>query len=534
MKKRKDPNQPSAVDLVEEAVHLLRSAPLRFFTPFLAGIVPFALGLLWFTAEMTWSAFAAEKLIDYSLAMALLFLWKQVWEAVFCAAIHARITGASEPWTRGRVVRLVVTQAAIQPWSLIALPLAYATLVPFAWTMAFFRNVSLYAGLGTADPVQTSSVQASRWMRANWILQAFVGLLGLLLIVNYFSALFTIPQLGRSIFGFDNELTRYPTWLLNSTGFAAVGILAYVTLDPIFSTVYVLRCFYGQSVRSGADLRAKFRRIAAKAAMVIVLILSVPAAAVIAQPRSAVAAVDAQQLDRSIQSVVRRREYTWRMPKVEDDAAKRPQWASWIDSVFSRISEFWEWFLEGIRKMFSREDIEAKEKAGKATVWDLALQYSLWVLGAVFAVAAAVLLYRQRNARQDAVAAATATARPVDVDLRDESLTADKLPESSWLALAQEWIDKGDLRLALRAMHLAGLSYLNGRSLVTIQRWKSGMDYSMELSRRSRSIPGVGETFGRNVRVFEAGWYGRHEVSREILEAFSQGLDEMRAHAERG
>jgi hypothetical protein len=529
-------HEHSAVDLVEEAVHLLRSAPLRFFTPYLIGMIPFSLALLWFTAEMTWSAFAAERLVDSSFTVALLFIWKQVWEAVFCVSIHERISGVREPWTRQRILRLVLLQASLQPWSLVALPLASLTMIPYAWTFAFFRNLSLYAGFGSVHTVRLASGQAGKWIRVNWIAQAFLTLLGLLLLINYFGALFVIPQLGKSIFGLDNTLTRYSSWLLNSTGFAAVSILVYVTLDPVFSAIYVLRCFYGQSIHSGADLRARFRRIAAQVAIVAFLLLAPAARPLHAQdtPVAVAPAVDAQRLDRSIRSVVRRREYTWRMPKSAEDPANRPGWASWIDKVFARLGEFWDWFKEGLRKLFSSDDDSgASKRTSSLGVWDLALNYSLWILAVLFASAAALLVYRQRNARLRSTAVTAAVSKPVEVDLRDESLTADKLPESSWLSLAQEWIDKGDLRLALRAMHLAGLSYLNGQSLVTIQRWKSGMDYSAELARRGRATPEIGLAFGRNVRIFEAGWYGRHEVNRGEIEAFSRGLDELRSHAER-
>jgi hypothetical protein len=524
------------VDLIEEAVHLLRSAPLRFFAPYLAGAVPFSLGLLWFCAEMTWSSFASERLVDESLLVALLFLWKQVWEAVFCAAIHERIVGATESWTRQRVFRLVTTQLAVQPWSLIVLPVSLLTMLPFAWAIAFFRNLSLYAGSGSMHAVRLAREQAARWPRSNWILQAFLALLGLILLFNYFSAMVLIPQLGKSIFGLENALTRYPLWMLNSTGFVAVSLLVYLTLDPILCAVYVLRCFYGQSIHSGADLRARFRQITAKLALAVLLLLG-PAGShpAIAQTATAHAtpALDAKQVDRSIQSVMRRREYTWRMPKVEDPA-RRPEWASWIDRAFARIGEYWDWFWEGIRRMFTSDGSGGAKSDGPIGVWDWALRYSLWILGAIFAVATAVLLYRHRNAQKRSGEVAAAAAAPVAVDLRDEALTADKLPESSWLSLAQDWIDKGDLRLALRAMHLAGLSYLNGRSLVTVQRWKSGMDYSAELARRARSMPRVSQAFRENLRIFEAGWYGRHVVDRDALEAFSRGLDEMRSHAERG
>ena len=129
-----------------------------------------------------------------------------------------------------------------------------------------------------------------------------------------------------------------------------------------------------------------------------------------------------------------------------------------------------------------------------------------------------------------------AAAAPV-ANLADESLTADRLPESSWRKLAEESLARGEYRLALRALYLAGLNYMSQRELVSIRRWKSGLDYRREVERRARMNPMVsGElvpAFARNVSTFERGWYGRHPVNREDVETLMGGLDEMRRHAER-
>lgn len=517
-----------AVEIVDEAAQLLRRAPASLYWIALAGLLPFALGLLWFVAEMSWSAFASEHLLEYALALAGLFLWKQIWEAVFCAKVHELLSGDAEPWTGSRILRTALTQAALQPWSLVALPLAALTLLPFATTAAYFRNLSLYAG--SANASRMARDRAIQWTKQNWILHAFLFLLALLLFANYFAAFLTVTQLAKSILGVESAITRYPMWLFTSTGLSAIGILVYVTLDPLLSAIYVLRCFYGQSVYTGADLRARFRRVAAVAVLFLACCLT-PAAMRAQAPAPVTATVDAKQLDQSIRQVVRRREFTWRMPKGEGDGKPRTGVLGWIDSVLARIGDFWEWLKEGLRKLFEpeRTTVEKKEAAG---VWETALRVSLWVLGAVFAIAAALMLYRQAKDRKTVTITAAAAA-PAEVDLRDEGLTADKLPENSWLALAQEWIDKGDLRLALRAMHLAGLSYLNGRNLVTIQRWKTGMEYGSEVSRRAKSTPAIGEAFHRNTRVFEMAWYGRHETTPEMLDAFSKGLNEVKANAER-
>jgi hypothetical protein len=123
----------------------------------------------------------------------------------------------------------------------------------------------------------------------------------------------------------------------------------------------------------------------------------------------------------------------------------------------------------------------------------------------------------------------TAAAPPVD--LADESLTADRLPEAEWLAMANEWMEKGDFRMALKAMYLAALNYLSSQDLVSIRRWKSGLDYRRELTRRARATPELPPAFARSVEIFERGWYGRHAVDRAMAESLADGFNRMRASA---
>ena len=97
------------------------------------------------------------------------------------------------------------------------------------------------------------------------------------------------------------------------------------------------------------------------------------------------------------------------------------------------------------------------------------------------------------------------------------------------MKLADEWLAKGDCRMALRALYLAGLKYLGERGLVSIQRWKSGLDYRRELERRARSNPQVAPAFAVNLGAFERGWYGRHPVDRGMVESFAERLNEIRS-----
>src|SRR5205085_11741281 len=128
--------------------------------------------------------------------------------------------------------------------------------------------------------------------------------------------------------------------------------------------------------------------------------------------------------------------------------------------------------------------------------------------------------------------AEAAEARAFSLDLTDESVQADHIPESSWLALAEEWLGKGDCRLAMRALYLAGLNYLSGRKLISLGRWKTGLEYRRELERRARqnaaADPQIGPAFLESISIFERGWYGAHPVDRLDVESLAKGLEEVR------
>jgi polyphosphate kinase 2 (PPK2 family) len=85
--------------------------------------------------------------------------------------------------------------------------------------------------------------------------------------------------------------------------------------------------------------------------------------------------------------------------------------------------------------------------------------------------------------------------------------------------------------MALKAMYLGALNYLSARELVSVRRWKSGLDYRRELTRRARAKPELPPAFDRSVAIFERGWYGRHTVDRAMAESLANGLKEMRASA---
>src|SRR5947209_2906762 len=113
-----------------------------------------------------------------------------------------------------------------------------------------------------------------------------------------------------------------------------------VWLDPLAKAIYVLRCFYGESLKTGRDLKAELKkfRVEPKSARVGTLLLllafalpmntgrSAEADSPIARPTPQPPSLSAPDLERSIDEVLRQREFSWRMPRektlVKDEAKK--------------------------------------------------------------------------------------------------------------------------------------------------------------------------------------------------------------------
>jgi hypothetical protein len=135
-------------------------------------------------------------------------------------------------------------------------------------------------------------------------------------------------------------------------------------------------------------------------------------------------------------------------------------------------------------------------------------------------------LIRDRRKRESPIASVPIQPMP---DLRDESVGAEQLPEDGWTQLGRELLERGELRLALRAFYLAGLAHLAARNLISLARFKSNRDYERELGRRGHSFPALLALFGESISVFDRTWYGMHEVSRDIVAEFAARIERIMA-----
>jgi hypothetical protein len=539
-----------ALELIEEAIHLLRSAPAPYLASYYLGALPFVLATLYFWGDMSRSPFAGEHLIPGSLSLALLFLWMKSCQTVFARQMRAFISGETLTLSARRFWHIFLNQAALQTSGLFVLPLLLLPTIPFPWAFAFYQNLVALDDGETLDfkgLFAKASRQARLWPAQNHVMLALLFAFAFFVFLNLVSAFFVLPALLKMFLGIETVFTRSGLSMLNSTLLAAALGLAYLCVDPILKTIYVLRCFLGESQRSGADLRAELRHAQAPrmAALTLIVLLAAgvsiraladdidPASKSVPAGKAPPAAVAPTELDRTIQDVIQQPKYAWREPRkllAEDSTRSK----GFFERLFERIRPFLKktlrtvsgWIDAFFRRLFGRQG--SASSSGALGRWVGFLQFLLYALIVATVAGLAWLLYRVwRGKSAQAPSIASEPIQPVP-DLSDEALAADQLPEDGWLSLAQKLLTQGELRLALRAFYLATLAHLAGRNLIRLARGKSNRDYDRELKRRAHALPGLVDAFDENLTVFDRTWYGMYEINPEIVRQFADNVERIK------
>jgi hypothetical protein len=553
-----------SLDLLEEAAGLLRADPLSVLVSYYLGTVPFVLGALYFWADMSRSAFAAQRLAGAALGMGCLYVWMKFWQAIFLQQLRCRMSQAPAPSLNGRrLLRTALRQTTLQPTGLFFLPLALLLIFPFGWVFAFYQNLTAMED-GEASEVlpliRCSARQAWLWPGQNHALLGVLLVFGLVVFLNWGMVCYLAPVLAKALLGIESAFTRHDLSVLNSTFLAAVAGLTYLSVDPLAKAAYALRCFYGESLTSGEDLRSELRRFALTGRrLAVVLVLWLPSSALVAgaaspsrpeaeaRPAGTVAAapavrgtadasIPAPDLDRAIQKTAQQRKYTWRAPRdqVVEEGDDEPGLllrflkrtgkllAGWLES-FAR------WVGNWVRKLFGGWQPSAPDGLGYR--WILFQEILMYTLVATALAGLAFVLVKVWRNRHRVPQELAVQAVAVVPDLRDENLDAGQLPEDGWIRVARELLARNELRLALRAFHLASLAQLAGRNLIRVARFKSNRDYETELRGRAHGVPLLAGLFAENVSVFDRCWYGLQEVPPELVEHFALNVERMKEAA---
>ena len=564
---------PGPLDLLEDAVHLLRRAPAATLACYYLGSLPFVLGLLFVCADLSRDPAAAEAPGLAAAWLSALFLCMLTGQGIFAARLRAQLGPQSvrpAPWTPRRVARLALVQAVWQPSKLFVIPFSLVLFgAPLGWALAFYGHVNALADAAHGSPgraAERATRGALLWPAQNHAALGVLMFLTLFVWLNVFIACLLLPQLLKTFSGADNVFTRAGFSLLNSTFFAVTFALVYLLVDPLWKTFCVLRCFHADARRTGEDLQAALEALpvvpvggattaadkarlpsatpAATTTLAAGVILFCSGLFLLTHPPGVFAASSASpsptrataspgvppaDLDRSIEDVLNRREFAWKLPRERvsqpDNAASETSYLRrflrWLNDSLGRLARW-------LRKLFARSENSDSDPPSIGfsllALKPLALLAGGLLLLLTLFLIAKTLLARQRaragRAAQDGTDGAASGTPAIETLLADEGLLASSLPEDDWLRLARELLAKGEARLALRAFYLSTLALLAGRGLVGISRLKSNGDYLHEVRRRARDRdPALPTAFARAVRGFERAWYGRHPADEAAVAA---------------
>ncbi len=558
-----------AIQILEDAVHLLRRTPFRTLAWHGAGSAPLALAAAFFWNDITHPATSSHA-VD-ALLLALLLAWMNCCRAVFAAGLREGLTGAVPGrWNGRRLWSLAASQVFLGATKLVALPIALLSVAPLASTVSFYRNAAALAGRDDLDPraLMAKALQLAGFRpRQSWTLLAFLTLLYPLALVNVVVTLAILPQLIRMLTGHESAISRSGIYFMaNPTFWICALAISWMAFDPLVQAAHCVRCFQAESDRTGEDLKAGLRRLAMQAAAVALAMTLLCGGAARragfqpAMPASSPAffvanlfsglqsaeknadkmsawqagsplhVVSPDQLERGIRQALQSPEYDWRNPPLDSGSRE-----SWIVTATDRALLAVRSFLRAAGSLITRFLRWVFQSSGSSSAPGVApkvsLPMSLWILTAAMLVVCGWLVMRFRGSRRPAVAAMAAgplAASPLDA----EEVNPLDLPEQGWIEMAEDSLREGNWRLAMRAFYLASLSWLGRRELIAIHPGKTNREYEMELRRRTRTAPRMRELFAGNVAAYERCWYGMHNPLPEDVVEFRRRADDMKTAIE--
>ncbi|MBV9762664.1 MAG: DUF4129 domain-containing protein [Acidobacteriaceae bacterium] len=529
----------SAVRLLEDALVLAARMDSTSWLVYLSGVLPFFAFLLYEWTSLAQSPFALERLTVSAFLLAVLYCWLHVCQSVFCVRLNAALTETAAP-LRASFAQALTLQPALAPTKLIAWPAALALLVPHAAATMFYQASLLPPASDASWRPALAEARRDALYRpgqAVWLLLLTL-LLRIIVWVNLFVLLVSLPPLWKTFTGQEGKFTRSPDLLLNPASFAALSILAYIALDPIVKAAAVLRRFARQSETSGLDLRLRLSLLRRAAAALLLCALFVSGPPMRARPITppAVASpttVSPDRMREAINRVFHDPRNNWDLPIVEPRKPAAGPIGAFIDSLVDHLGKAWDSvlsaidsLLEALRHALSNSDRSAGERPRPVTSLDG------WFVIGLFTLLIAALLFlafrnRRKRARPQAAAGVALPARPIDI--ASEEVHAIDRPEAEWLALAARHRASGNLRLALRALYLSTLTALGRAGLISLARGKTNHDYLRELQRRAKRMStDLIPAFRSNLGLFEQSWYGAHPVTEQTIEQFERNSSLLR------
>lgn len=302
----KKETSPSAFELIEKSLSLLRVEGLSLFPIYWLGGFPFLLLFLFFWSDMSQNSFAEESLSFYSILLTGTYFWMKFWQTAFMRAVRYRILNQQIPqWSWKEKSWAILFQGFVQPTQWIVLPIAKILMIPFGYCHAFYETLHLTGdgcdrsfknvlhktwGASKEAPQQNHLLI---WMMSPWMLIFGFALIfivltilpwirpeikdfpmenvqrfwlfflacliplspwGVLIFINIALILFGTPFLFQTFFGIDSAWTTGTFGIMDPFFMIVCLGITFLIMDPILKTAYVFRDLYARSQETGSDL----------------------------------------------------------------------------------------------------------------------------------------------------------------------------------------------------------------------------------------------------------------------------------------
>jgi hypothetical protein len=578
-KKKKGATEDGALALIEKGFNLLKDTPFTTHACYLIGTLPFCLAFIYFWMDMSRSPFAGNHQVLASAGLAGLFFWMKIWQAMFVKqlTLHVRMEAppplsAKDRWFFG------LRQAILQASGLIIIPLSLCLILPFCWVYAFYQNCLYYgadSAASTGSIIRQSARKAALWPVQNHVIIWLINPLLLFLVsvvilvyipniqdaadslfyltlyiifllvlctlmspltvvvaLNLLAFILLIPYLIRTLLGIENAASQNMDAMFNSSTLVLLCCLVYLVMDPLIKATYVLRCFYGDSILSGMDIRASLIRLKKQGRTLAFILGCLAIFHFSSEPAEAAVSGtgNPEQLQQNIEEELEKPLYSWRLPrdrKQTTDSGIASTLDKKIEKALERIGKKLEVLAERIVDWLGFRTRVKGQRNQLPIAWGAILKMLAWCAACILVIAVIILIIKHFRVPppdlQDNDGSYLNTP-----DLEDENISADDLPVDEWTALALEMLRKGETRLAVRALFLSGLAFLGDQRLLQIRRFKSNREYLRELKRRSHVHGELAQAFSWSVDEFEGIWYGEHEADSALFEAFQTNLSTMK------
>ena len=531
-----------AVDCLEESFHVLRVNCFSLLPIYCLGTIPFVLGVIYFINDMCQRSDAKFIVPEYAFFMALLFLWKNFFQTLFCGKLMDKLTmRIPQKLIMKDYLKILLYQGIVQPIFLFINIFSIFLFFPLPYTTSFFNTFMAITGserVSLRKNLKASFYNTLFYPAQNSLIFLMLMVLGFITMLNCGMVIFILPWLLKTFLGVDtffakaNGIGFIVNLIFNSTFWSVIFGVVYLVIDPLVKTAYTIRMFYAESIFKGFDILSSLQRIrggvanSVKKSFTILLLITLPMASLVVSGETVkVENQDPVMVNNKIEKVLQRREYSWRLPSEELNSPEINAFSLFFEKIFNKMQDFIDAIDRMMKKFFSSSKSSDSSGFGSVISWVSANSLTLSIILLIIIMLSVFIITSRRRRNIIKTAKLADVEDEKSVDLLDENITADSLKNSEWLNLAREMIAKGELRLALRAIFLASIATLADKGALSIAKYKTNMDYLYEIRRRHHTSPDEVNAFYQNVKTFENIWYGSYKVDQALLDAFRDNFD---------